>query len=153
MQGALALPGNDEQDRILTQARNNNQHRKLKSNSKLPLSSLLLPGIQDALALPGNDEQDRILAEARNNIKRHAFLMRKAIDDDAMRDALRFSSAMLGELRTSQLSPQKYYELYMMAFDQLVILEVWTLSVKKCGEKCGNMWICVLGGMVMLHRP
>lgn len=104
----------------------------MTSNLKLPLSSLLLPPKQDALALPGNDEQDRILAEARNNIKRHAFLMRKAIDDDAMRDALRFSSAMLGELRTSQLSPQKYYELYMMAFDQLVILEVWTPSVGNC---------------------
>lgn len=41
-----------------------------------------------------------------------------------MREALKFSSAMLGELRTSQLSPQKYYELYMQAFDQLVKLEV-----------------------------
>jgi vacuolar protein sorting-associated protein 35 len=41
-----------------------------------------------------------------------------------MREALRFSSAMLSELRTSQLSPQKYYELYMLVFDQLVNLEV-----------------------------
>ena len=41
-----------------------------------------------------------------------------------MREALRFSAAMLGELRTSQLSPQKYYELYMLVFDQLVNLEV-----------------------------
>lgn len=41
-----------------------------------------------------------------------------------MRDALRFASAMLGELRTSQLAPQKYFEVYMMVFDQLVNLEV-----------------------------
>lgn len=41
-----------------------------------------------------------------------------------MREALRFSAAMLSELRTSQLSPQKYYELYMLVFDQLVNLEV-----------------------------
>lgn len=31
---------------------------------------------------------------------------------------------MLGELRTSFLSPQKYYELYMQAFDELGNLEV-----------------------------
>ena len=74
--------------------------------------------------LPGADEQERILADARNSIKRHAFSMRKAIDEENLREALRFSAAMLGELRTSQLSPQKYYELYMLAFDQLVNLEV-----------------------------
>jgi len=31
---------------------------------------------------------------------------------------------MLGELRTSYLSPQKYYELYMQVFDELGNLEV-----------------------------
>jgi vacuolar protein sorting-associated protein 35 len=75
-------------------------------------------------SLPGADEQERILADARSSIKRHAFSMRKAIDEENLREALRFSAAMLGELRTSQLSPQKYYELYMLAFDQLVNLEV-----------------------------
>lgn len=110
--------------------------------------------VQDAIAFPSIDEQERILTEARNGCKRSAFQMRKAIvsvdfcsrcdhclnnppaadedwisfthqqDEDNMREALKFSSAMLGELRTSQLSPQKYYELYMQAFDQLVKLEV-----------------------------
>lgn len=47
-------------------------------------------------------------------------------EEDNLRDALRFSSAMLSELRTSQLTPQKYYELYMLVFDQLVNLEVRT---------------------------
>ena len=64
------------------------------------------------------------MAEAKNQIRRAAFQVRKAIDDDNMREALRFSAAMLGELRTSALSPQKYYELYMLIFDQMVNLEV-----------------------------
>lgn len=33
---------------------------------------------------------------------------------------------MLGELRTSLLGPQKYYELYMQAFDELRHIEVPT---------------------------
>ena len=45
-------------------------------------------------------------------------------DDDNLREALRFSAAMLGELRTSLLTPQKYFELYMQAFDELRHLEV-----------------------------
>ena len=45
-------------------------------------------------------------------------------DEDNLREALRFSAAMLGELRTSFLSPQKYYELYMHVFNELTNLEV-----------------------------
>lgn len=45
-------------------------------------------------------------------------------DGDVLRDALRYSAAMLGELRTSQLSPPKYYELYMKVFDEMANLEV-----------------------------
>ncbi|KAL6753231.1 vacuolar protein sorting-associated protein 35 [Haematococcus lacustris] len=74
---------------------------------------------------PGDAEQDRILSEAKTAIKRNAHSMRKAVDEDNMREALRFSAAMLSELRTSQLSPQKYYELYMLVFDQLVNLEAF----------------------------
>lgn len=47
-------------------------------------------------------------------------------DEDNLREALRYSAAMLGELRTSYLSPQKYYELYMQVFDELGNLEVST---------------------------
>mmetsp|Transcript_27157 Transcript_27157/g.69109 ORF Transcript_27157/g.69109 Transcript_27157/m.69109 type:complete len:847 (-) Transcript_27157:307-2847(-) len=72
-----------------------------------------------------DSEQDRILAEAKQAIKRAAYSMRKAMEEDNMREALRFSAAMLSELRTSQLTPQKYYELYMLVFDQLVNLETF----------------------------
>lgn len=47
-----------------------------------------------------------------------------AQDEDNLREALRYSAAMLVELRTSLLTPQKYFELYMQAFDELRHLEV-----------------------------
>lgn len=102
------------------------QHSSVKDSLQrffFPSHFCTLKNAQD-VSLPGSDEQERILADASNSIKRHAFSMRKAIDEENMREALRFSAAMLGELRTSQLSPQKYYELYMLAFDQMVNLEV-----------------------------
>jgi hypothetical protein len=45
-------------------------------------------------------------------------------DEDNLREALRYSAALLGELRTSLLGPQKYYELYMQASDELQNLQV-----------------------------
>ena len=45
-------------------------------------------------------------------------------DEDNLREALRYSAAMLGELRTSLLTPQPYYELYMQATGELQLLEV-----------------------------
>ena len=67
--------------------------------------------------------------------------MRKAIDEENLKEALRFSAAMLGELRTSQLSPQKYYELYMLAFDQLVNLEAFFADeTKGKGKPCGELY-------------
>ena len=45
-------------------------------------------------------------------------------DEDNLREALRYSAAMLVELRTSLLTPQKYFALYMQAFDELRHLEV-----------------------------
>mmetsp|Transcript_10243 Transcript_10243/g.17835 ORF Transcript_10243/g.17835 Transcript_10243/m.17835 type:complete len:833 (-) Transcript_10243:476-2974(-) len=68
-------------------------------------------------------EQERILGDAKLAIKRAAYSLHKSMEEDNLREALRFSAAMLGELRTSQLSPHKYYELYMLVFDMLVQLE------------------------------
>ncbi|KAL5215807.1 hypothetical protein ABZP36_007208 [Zizania latifolia] len=41
---------------------------------------------------------------------------------------------MLSELRTSRLSPQKYYDLYMRAFDELRKLEMFFMEETRCGS-------------------
>lgn len=40
-------------------------------------------------------------------------------------DGLKCASTMLGELRTSLLSPKCYYELYMAVTDELRFLEIY----------------------------
>ncbi len=96
------------------------------------------------------------LQDAANSVKRNSFYMKRSLvratllhfpgrsscclwapalirpsgraqDEDNLREALRFSAAMLGELRTSLLTPQKYFELYMQVFDELRHLEVGAL--------------------------
>ncbi|GIL81964.1 hypothetical protein Vretimale_1517 [Volvox reticuliferus] len=94
----------------------------------------------DNVAFPSADEQQRILNDASTAIKRSAFLMRKAIEDDNMRDSLKHAAGMLAELRTSQLQPQKYYELYMLVFDQLAHLEAFFSDERGKGRSYAELY-------------
>ncbi|CAG9466661.1 unnamed protein product [Pedinophyceae sp. YPF-701] len=75
------------------------------------------------LAENGTPEEQAYLSDATANVRRHAFFMRKAMDENNIREALRYAAAMLGELRTQALGPQRYFELYMSVFDELRELE------------------------------
>uniref|UniRef100_A0A0G4IAI5 Vacuolar protein sorting-associated protein 35 n=1 Tax=Chromera velia CCMP2878 TaxID=1169474 RepID=A0A0G4IAI5_9ALVE len=68
---------------------------------------------------PVEQEQERLLEEAIAVVKEQAFFMKKAIDNDNLRDSLKHGSNMICELRTSLLSPKNYYELYMHVFQEL----------------------------------
>lgn len=85
-------------------------------------------------------EQDKWLADAKAAVKQQAFYMKRAIDEDNLRDVFKYSSAMLGELRTSLLSPQKYYELYMRAFDELRQLEMFFEEQRGKGHTASELY-------------
>ena len=57
------------------------------------------------------DEQDKLLDEALGIVKAQAFQMKRCLDKSRLMDGLKHASTMLGELRTSMLSPKSYYEL------------------------------------------
>lgn len=57
------------------------------------------------------DEQDKLLDEALGIVKMQAFQMKRCLDKGRLMDGLKHASTMLGELRTSMLSPKSYYEL------------------------------------------
>lgn len=74
---------------------------------------------------PHTDDQERYADEANANIKKQAFFMKRALDDHNLHEGLKNASNMLFELRTSKLSPQNYYELYMNVTDELRHLEAF----------------------------
>ncbi|XP_048461938.1 vacuolar protein sorting-associated protein 35 [Rhincodon typus] len=55
-------------------------------------------------------------------------------------DALKHASNMLGELRTSMLSPKSYYELYMAISDELHYLEVYLTDEFAKGRKVADLY-------------
>lgn len=64
-------------------------------------------------------EEAKLLGEALNTVKIQVQQMKRHLELDQLMDALKSSSLMLAELRTSSLSPKQYYELYMAVFDAL----------------------------------
>ncbi|KAK4429405.1 Vacuolar protein sorting-associated protein 35B [Sesamum alatum] len=73
----------------------------------------------------GIEDEEKWLAEGIAGIQHNAFYLHRALDANNLREALKYSAQLLSELRTSKLSPHKYYELYMRAFDELRRLEMF----------------------------
>jgi len=74
------------------------------------------------------------------SVKQHAFYMKRAIDEGNLKDALKHSAAMLSELRTSQLSPQMYYALYMNACDEMRYLETYFSDLSRSGRSVAELY-------------
>ncbi|KAL8706048.1 MAG: hypothetical protein Q9201_000870 [Fulgogasparrea decipioides] len=72
------------------------------------------------------EDQTRLLDDARNVVVQQAHQMRKCLETPGkLMDALKCSSTLVSELRTSSLGPKQYYELYMSVFDALRHLSVY----------------------------
>ncbi|CAD5174462.1 vacuolar protein sorting-associated protein 35B [Musa acuminata AAA Group] len=79
-------------------------------------------------------DEEKCLADGMGRLQHNAFYMHRALDSNNLKDALRYAGQMLSELRTSSLSPHKYYELYMRAFDELRKVEMFFVEETKRGS-------------------
>ncbi|EME41680.1 hypothetical protein DOTSEDRAFT_73917 [Dothistroma septosporum NZE10] len=75
---------------------------------------------------PPVEDQARLLEDALSVVRQQATLMRRCLETPGkLMDALKCSSTLVSELRTSSLGPKQYYELYMSVFDALRHLSVY----------------------------
>lgn len=86
------------------------------------------------------EEQDKLLDSANAIVREQSFFMKKAIEQENLRDALKYSSNMISELRTSQLSPRFYYELYMSIFQELQVLAAFFADKPRHGRKLTELY-------------
>jgi len=70
------------------------------------------------------DNQEKLLADALQNVRNHAFAMKRVLDQQSIMEGLKHAANMLGELRTSLLSPKNYYELRRTEFIFVVFRNV-----------------------------
>ncbi|KAL9358532.1 hypothetical protein Peur_046655 [Populus x canadensis] len=92
------------------------------------------------MILAGKEDEDKWLAEGIAGIQHNAFYMHRALDSTNLRDSLKCSALMLSELRTSKLSPHKYYDLYMRAFDELRKLEMFFKDESRHGVSIVDLY-------------
>jgi len=75
------------------------------------------------MAVPPENQDP--LETARQNVAKQQFLMQRKLDDENLKDALKYATHMIYELKTAKLGPQKYYELYMQVMNALHDLTVF----------------------------
>ncbi|KAK6465297.1 vacuolar protein sorting-associated protein 35 [Scheffersomyces coipomensis] len=71
------------------------------------------------MTLPSISEQKAILQGCLNNINHQSNLMKQCLNENNLLQGLKHCSNFLNELRTNQLSPKQYYEMYILIFDSL----------------------------------
>jgi len=86
------------------------------------------------------EQQEKWLDEATAVVKQQSFLMKRALDNTNLKDALKYSSNMLCELRTGLLTPKNYYELYMLVMDELRHLEQYFYEEWKKGRRMVELY-------------
>ena len=82
-----------------------------------------------------DSKQDQILNQACENVKRTSFFMKRAIDANQLDETIKHAIEMLSELRSKNLQPKPYYELYMTVLDEMRILEDFFSTLQRNGEK------------------
>lgn len=85
-------------------------------------------------------EQEKLLEEASAVVREQGCYMKRAIDSDNLRDALKHASNFVSELRTSLLSPKHYYELYMLVFQELQHLLSFFCDKTRHGRRLSDLY-------------
>ncbi|XP_033104748.1 vacuolar protein sorting-associated protein 35-like [Anneissia japonica] len=86
------------------------------------------------------EDQEKLLDDAMKEVKKQSFQMKRCLDKAKLMDGLKHASNMLGELRTSMLSPKCYYELYMSVCDELRYLEQHLCDEFTKGHKMTDLY-------------
>ena len=84
------------------------------------------------MSLLPDEEQEKILSKSLKKIKEQTYFINNAIDKNNLRQCLRESYILLSELRTNNLTPKKYYHLYISAFD--VMLNIKNYMAEEIGR-------------------
>jgi vacuolar protein sorting-associated protein 35 len=87
------------------------------------------------------EEQDRLLEASTLVVREQSYFMKKAIEQENIRDALKYASNMVGELRSAVLSPRFYYELYMQILQEIQSnLYLFFRDSKKHGKPLSDLY-------------
>jgi len=98
------------------------------------------------------EDQEKFLDEALNTVRIQSFHIKKTYENSNLRQCLKETSTMLNELKTSNLSPRNYYQLYTTVFDQMQYVEQNFQEEYRRGRKINHLYESVQQASGILPR-
>jgi vacuolar protein sorting-associated protein 35 len=87
-----------------------------------------------------NEEKDLNLEKGLKKIKEQSFHINSAIEKNNLRQCLREAYTMLCELRTNELSPKNYYNLYISVVDVMLNLKNYMIEEINRGRRLIDLY-------------
>ncbi len=88
----------------------------------------------------GEEEQEKILDQALLVVKSQGYQMKVAIDNNKLRNSLKFAKAMLDTLKNTQLSPSNYYQLFLSIFDEMQYIYNYFREEARRGRRMKDLY-------------
>jgi len=98
------------------------------------------------------EDQESLLDQSIKYIKSCSFQIKKAIEKNNTRQVLKESYSLLTSLRTSDLSPKYYYQLYTQAFDEMQYIENYFREDINRGRKLKDLYDSVQQAQTLIPR-
>ena len=80
------------------------------------------------------------LEKGLQKIKEQAFHINSAIEKNNLRQCLKEAYTMLCELRTNELSPKNYYNLYMSCVDVMLTIKIYMVEEVNRGRRLIDLY-------------
>ena len=99
-----------------------------------------------------NEEKDLNLEKGLKKIKEQSFHINSAIEKNNLRQCLREAFTMLCELRTNELSPKNYYNLYISVVDVMLNLKNYMIEEINRGRRLIDLYDDVQQAQYVIPR-
>ena len=85
-------------------------------------------------------DQEKILDEALLIVKSQGYQMKVAIENNKLRNSLKFAKAMLDTLKSTTLSPSNYYQLFLSIFDEMQYIYNYFREEARRGRRMKDLY-------------
>ena len=97
-------------------------------------------------------DQKEFLNSALKSVKTSSQQMKNSINQNDMRQCLKYANELLSELKTSLLSPSNYYQLYSAIFDEIIYLQNYFRDESKRGRRIKELYETVQQSISVVPR-
>ena len=97
-------------------------------------------------------DQKEFLNSALKSVKTSSQQMKNSINQNDMRQCLKYANELLSELKTSLLSPSNYYQLYSAIFDEIIYLQNYFRDESKRGRRIKELYETVQQSISVIPR-